>query len=154
QWEGRHAFYICNTSNAAILEGIQAEAMLLSDPKRTPLRLTEKTSETVGTGCFEIPQKMQSQGPWLIYPSEQSSVRFRPGLYITPDNTLDSESEVCSLHRAAELFHPQHNPHVIEQQIAAMAADFNHSGWQYLADLKQHYRHLPLSSFETWKALS
>lgn len=35
-----------------------------------------------------------------------------------------------------------------------MAADFNHSGWQYLADLKQHYRHLPLSSFETWKALS
>jgi len=154
QWEGRHAFYICNTSNAAMLEGIQAEAMLLSDPKRTPLRLTEKTSETVGTGCFEIPQKMQSQGPWLIYPGEQSSVRFRPGLYITPDNSLDSGPEVCSLHRAAELFHPQHNPHVIEQQIAAMATDFNHSGWQYLADLKQHYRHLPLSSFETWKALS
>lgn len=154
QWEGRHAFYISNTSNATMLEGIQAEAMLLSDPKRTPLRLTEKTSETVGTGCFEIPQKMQSQGPWLIYPGEQSSVHFRPGLYITPDNSLDSGPEVCSLHSAAELFHPQHNPHVIEQQIAAMAADFNHSGWQYLADLKQHYRHLPLSSFETWKALS
>lgn len=154
QWEGRHAFYIRNTSNAAMLEGLQAEAMLLSDPRRTPLRLTEKTSETVGTGCFEIPQKMQSQGPWLIYPGEQSSVRFRPSLYITRDNFLDSDSEVCSLHHAAELFHPQHNPHVIEQQIVAMAADFNHSGWQYLADLKQHYRHLPLSSFETWKALS
>lgn len=154
QWEGRYAFYICNTSNAAMLDGVQAEAMLLSDPKRTPLQLTEKTSETVGTGCFDIPQKMQFQGPWLIYPGEQSSVRFRPGLYITPDNILDSESEVCSLHRAAEFFHPQHNPHVIEQQIAAMAANFNHSGWQYLADLKQHYHHLPLSSFETWKALS
>ncbi|WP_017940171.1 STY4851/ECs_5259 family protein [Zestomonas thermotolerans] len=152
QWEGRHSFYICNASNAAILEGVQAEAMLLSDPKRTPLSLTEKTSENVGTGYFEIPQKMQPQGPWLIYPGERSSVRFRPSLYITQGYSL--ESEVCSLHRAAELFHPQHNPHVIEQQIAAMAADFNHSGWQYLADLKQHYRHLPLSSFETWKALS
>lgn len=152
QWEGRYAFYICNTSNTAMLDGVQAEAMLLSDPKRTPLQLTEKTSETVGTGCFDIPQKMQLQGPWLIYPGEQSSVRFRPGLYITPGNIL--ESEVCSLHRAAELFHPQHNPHVIEQQIALMAADFHHSGWQYLADLKQHYRHLSLSSFETWKTLS
>ncbi|WP_270793583.1 MULTISPECIES: STY4851/ECs_5259 family protein [unclassified Aeromonas] len=154
QWEGKHAFYIRNTSNAAILDGAQAEAMLLSDPKRTPLRLAEKTSEAVGTGSFEIPEKMQSNGPWLIYPGEQSSVRFRPGLYINPGNSLDSEFEVCSLHRAAELFHPLNHPDVIEQQIAAMATDFNHSGWQYLADLKQHYRHLPLSSFETWKTLS
>ena len=154
QWEGRHAFYICNSSHVAMLEGIRAEAMLLSDPKRIPLELIERTSETVGTGCFEIPQAMQSQGPWLIYPGEQSSVHFRPSLYIRPDNSLDSEFEVHSLHRAAELFHPMRNPHVIEQQIAAMATDFNHSGWQYLADLKQYYRHLPLSSFETWKALS
>ncbi|PPC78573.1 hypothetical protein C4K68_04540 [Pokkaliibacter plantistimulans] len=154
QWEGRHAFYIGNTSNSAMMDGVQAEAMLLSDPKRMPLRLTEKTSERVGTGGFDIPQTMQSLGPWLIYPGEQSKVRFRPSLYITQNNSIDSEAEVYSLHRAAELFHPLYNPHVIEQQITAMATDFNHSGWQYLADLKQQYRHLPLSSFETWKALS
>lgn len=154
QWEGRHAFYVCGASNTSILDGVQAEAMLLSDPKRTPLQLAEKTSEAVGTGSFEIPQAMQSRGPWLIYPAEESDVHFRPALYVVPDNSLDTAVEVCSLHRAAELFHPQHNPHVIDQQIAAMADDFNHSGWQYLADLKQNYRHLPLSSFETWKALS
>ncbi|SEJ66331.1 hypothetical protein SAMN05216201_113100 [Pseudomonas linyingensis] len=154
QWDGRHAFHVCNTARSAIRDGVQVEAMLLSDPKRTPLQLAERTSETVGTGHFEIPQKMQAQGPWLIYPGEQSSVRFRPGLYITTENSRDTGAEVCSLHHAAELFHPLHNPHVIDQQIAAMATDFNHSGWQYLADLKQHYRHLPLSSFEAWKALS
>ncbi|MFA1602664.1 STY4851/ECs_5259 family protein [Alcaligenes faecalis] len=154
QWERRFTFYIGSTSNATMLDGVQAEAMLLSDPKRTPLQLIEKNSEGVGTGYFEIPQKMQSQGPWLIYPSTHSSVHFRPSLYVAQNNSLDSQLEVCSLHRAAELFHPQHNPHVIEKQIAAMATDFDHSGWQYLADLKQHYHHLPLSSFETWKALS
>lgn len=154
QWEGKHAFYIRNTSNAAILEGVQADVMLLSDPKRSALRLAEKTSETVGTGSFEIPETMQSKGPWLIYPDEKSSVRFRPGLYVNRAHNSDSDFEVCSLHRAAEIFHPLHYPDVIERQIAAMATDFNHSGWQYLADLKQHYRHLPLSSFESWKALS
>lgn len=154
QWEGRHAFYVCSISNAAILDGVQAEAMLLSDPKRAPLRLTERTSEAVGTGSFEIPQVMQSRGPWLIYPAEGSETCFRPALYVVPDNSPDTATEVCSLHRAAELFHPVHNPQVIDQQIAAMANDFNHSGWQYLADMKQNYRHLPLSSFETWKALS
>lgn len=153
-WEGKHAFCIRNSSNTAILDGAQAEAMLLSDPKRMPLVLAEKTSETVGTGSFEIPEKMQSNGPWLIYPGAQSSVCFRPGLFINPANSLGSEFEANSLHRAAELFHPLYYPDVIEQQIAAMATDFNHSGWQYLADLKQNYRHLPLSSFETWKALS
>jgi hypothetical protein len=153
-WERQFTFYIGSTSNALILDNVQAEAMLLSDPKRTPLQLIERTSEGVGTGYFDIPPKMQSQGPWLIYPSKHSSVHFRPSLYVTQDNSQDSELEVCSLHRAAELFHPQHNPHVIEKQIAAMATDFDHSGWQYLADLKQHYHHLPLSSFETWKALS
>ncbi|MDD0973189.1 STY4851/ECs_5259 family protein [Pseudomonas fontis] len=154
QWEGRHAFYVSGVSNTSVLDGVQAEAMLLSDPKRTPLQLTERTSEAVGIGSFEIPQAMQPRGPWLIYPAESSSIRFRPALYVVPVNGLDTAAEICSLHRAAEVFHPEHNPHAIDQQIAAMAYDFNHSGWQYLADLKQNYRHLPLSSFETWKALS
>lgn len=154
EWEGRYAFHIGGVSNKAVLDGVKAEAMLLSDPKRAPLQLIEKTSESVGTGSFEIPQTMQSRGPWLIYPADNSGIRFRPALYLLPENSLDTAGEVISLHRAAELFHPWRNPYVIEQQVAAMADDFNHSGWQYLADLKQNYHHLPLSSFETWKALS
>ncbi len=153
-WEGRYVFHIGGVSNKAVLDGVKAEAMLLSDPKRTPLQLIEKTSESVGTGSFEIPQAMQSRGPWLIYPADDSDIRFRPALYLMPENSLDTSAEVISLHRAAELFHPWRNPYVIDHQVAAMADDFNHSGWQYLADLKQNYHHLPLSSFETWKALS
>ncbi len=154
QWEGRDAFYVSGASSTDVLDGVRAEAMLLSDPKRTPLHLTERTSESVGTGSFEIPQAMHARGPWLIYPAEGSSVRFRPALYVVPGSNLATTSEICSLHRAAELYHPVRNPHAIDQQIASMASDPSHSGWQYLSDLKQNYRHLPLSSFETWKALS
>lgn len=154
QWGEQHNFFITKASHFSISDGVQAEAMQISDPKRTPLQLTEKVSEMVGTGYFEIPHEMQSDGPWLIYPGEQSSVHFRPSLYIAPDNILDPEAEVCSLHHATRLFHPKNNPDVVGQQIAAMATDFNHSGWQYLADLKQHYQHLQLSSFEAWKALA
>lgn len=154
EWEGRHVFHIGGVSNKVVLDGVKAEAMLLSDPKQSPLQLMEKTSESVGTGSFEIPQAMQSRGPWLVYPAGDSAIRFRPGLYLISENNVDPVVEVISLHRAAELFHPWRNPDVIDQQVAAMAGDFNHSGWQYLADLKQNYHHLPLSSFETWKSLS
>lgn len=154
QWEGRDEFFIRNASNKIVLDGAKAEAMLLSDPKRTPLLLNEKTTENIGTGSFEVPSVMQSCGPWLIYPSESSAVHFRPALYLAPENNEGSDVHATSLHRAAELFHPVHNPHVIDEQVAAMAENFNHSGWQYLADLKQNYRHLPLSSFEAWKALA
>ncbi|PSJ44504.1 hypothetical protein C7H85_14405 [Zobellella endophytica] len=154
QWEGRDNFFIRNASNKIVLDGAQAEAMLLSDPKRAPLQLAEKMTESTGTGNFEIPSVMQSCGPWLIYPAESSAIHFRPALYLAPERHEDTAVSVTSLHRAAKLFHPVHNPHVINEQVAVMAGDFNHSGWQYLADLKQNYRHLPLSSFETWKALS
>lgn len=155
QWAEHGVFFIRNGSNAIIHDEVKAEAMLLADPKSTPLQISEKVDGPMGAGYFEIPQTMQSPGPWLIYPGAQSKVHFRPSIYVA-NKTSDheSKSEVCSLHRAAELFHPQHNPDVIEQQIEAMESDFNHSGWQYLADLKQNYAHLSLSSFETWKALS
>ena len=35
-----------------------------------------------------------------------------------------------------------------------MAWDFSHSGWDYLRALKEQYSALPLSAFESWKALA
>lgn len=148
------AFYICGVESTNILDGARAEAMLLSDPRQSPLQLIEKTSEGVGTGCFAIPQPMLTDGPWLIYPGKESPIQFRPQLYLPACMSVPIDVQVGSLHHAARMFHPVHHPEVIEEQITAMAADFGHSGWQYLADLKRQYAHLPLSSFEAWKALA
>ncbi|MCT8165479.1 MULTISPECIES: STY4851/ECs_5259 family protein [unclassified Pseudomonas] len=153
-WQGRDIFAICDIGSSNVLDAARVEAMLMSDPKQAPLVLAERTSQDVGTGLFEIPNALQRRGPWLIYPAQDSSIQFRPALYVSNTQDIDMAGEVCSLHRATEVFHPEHNPEVINQQIAAMAEDFGHSGWQYLADLKQYFAHLPLSSFESWKALS
>ena len=152
--EEAKAFYICGVDGTNILDGARAEAMLLSDPKLSPLQLIEKTSQGVGTGCFVIPQPLLVDGPWLIYPGKKSPIQFRPQLYLPASMSTLGDVQVRSLHHAAQVFHPIHRPEVIEEQISAMACDFGHSGWQYLADLKRQYAHLPLSSFEAWKALA
>ena len=152
--EEASAFYVCGVDGTDILDDARAEAMLLSDPKQAPLQLIENTTEGVGAGRFAIPQSMLIDGPWLIYPGKESPIQFRPQLYLPASMSVPVDLQVRSLHRAAQVFHPIHRPDVIEEQIRAMANDFAHSGWQYLADLKRQYAHLPLSSFEAWKALA
>lgn len=133
---------------------ISLQAMRLANPQQHSVHLIELQSQTVGTGFFEIPAYLERQGPWLVYSPSESPIAIRPFLYIS----LNARNAQCldkinSLHHAAELFHPQLRPAVIEQQIEKMAQNLNHSGWQYLTDLKNGYAHLPLSTFEVWKEL-
>ncbi|MDA8175492.1 MULTISPECIES: STY4851/ECs_5259 family protein [Acidithiobacillus] len=130
-------------------------AMLVSDPKQALVSLPEAVSEGVGTGWHEIPAEMERDGPWIVYPAKDSATRFRPHIYVPPAESMVRHDEpVRSLHTAARQFHPNHRPTVINEQVAKMAKDFDHSGWQYLDDLRQNYAHLPLSTFETWLSVS
>lgn len=139
----------------SVLTGVVAEAMLLSDPKRESVRLTVFGTETVGRGIFAIPTVTERDGgPWLIYPSKTSKVRFRPELYFPLRIEEGTRPEPQSLHAAASMFHPVRCPDVIDRQIEAMATNLDHSGWQYLDDLRRHFGHLPLSTFESWRSLS
>ncbi|WP_031360988.1 STY4851/ECs_5259 family protein [Caballeronia sordidicola] len=155
RWENHSTFGITSPSGNTLQTEVTVEAMLLPDPKQAPVKIPEMTSQDAGTGRFSTPAAMLRDGPWLIYPANESPTQFRPELYIPqqPGN-MGIPSEIRSLHTAARVFHPVTQPDVIKQQIADMAIDLDHSGWQYLADLRQHYRHLPLSVFEAWLALS
>lgn len=133
---------------------IVAEAMLLSDPRQSPLVLPALKSEGVTTGGFEVMPEMEKSSPWLIYPSKQSAVQFRPELFIGSEANVNDFNKIVSLHQACQAYHPTFQPDAINDQIKLMANDLGHSGWQYLSDLKHKYSHLPLSSFETWKSLT
>lgn len=152
--EGRSAFIVHNMNGQRTSASVAVEGMLICDPKQAALTLAERTSQGVGTGCFEVSVAMERNGPWLIYPSKSSIVRFRPELYVPKGFEGVSEGDVLSLHRATQLYHPIKNPKVIDEQMAAMATDLDHSGWQYLDDLRRHFNHLPLSTFQSWLALS
>ena len=135
-------------------ETAMVEAMVLSDPKRAPLCLAEYKTQGVGTSTFAISPEIRHNGPWLIYPSKASNVRFRPELFEHASSVHELCREPESLHEAARAFHPKINPGVIDRQIQAMAADLDHSGWQYLDDLRRKFDHLPLSTFQSWLSLS
>lgn len=156
RWEGNKETFGLTTPTGNTLETeVAVGAMLLTDPKHACVEIPEMTSEGAGTGRFRTPLSMRRDGPWLIYPATGSSTQFRPVLYAPEQSTSTGvPDEIRSLHTAARVFHPVSRPDVINRQIADMANDLDHSGWQYLADLRQHYRHLPLSVFEAWLALS
>lgn len=155
RWEDKDTFSLMNPSGGPLHTEVTVEAMLLTDPKQGRIEIPEMTSEGAGTGRFRAPLSMHRDGPWLVYPATDSSTQFRPVLYV-PEQAVGTytPAEIRSLHTAARVFHPVSQPDVINWQIADMATDLDHSGWQYLADLRQHYRHLPLSVFESWLALS
>ncbi|EEA03716.1 conserved hypothetical protein [Burkholderia sp. H160] len=155
RWEDKDTFSLMTPSGGPLDEEVAVEAMLLPDPKQAHVEIPEMTSEGASTGRFRTLLSMHRDGPWVIYPATGSSTQFRPVLYV-PEQLSETgiPAEIRSLHTAARVFHPVNHPDVINQQIADMATDLDHSGWQYLADLRQHYRHLPLSVFESWLALS
>jgi hypothetical protein len=145
-----------------VLDGPQRElatarvaAMRLAAPDLPKMALSERLSEGVGTGRFEVPEEMHQDGPWLLFPDSTSPVLFRPRLFELEPADADAVAEpVRSLHEAARLYHPARAPHVMDTQVSVMARDFSHSNWQYLADLRQQVAHLPLSTFQAWIALA
>lgn len=155
RWEADGTFSITTPDKKATLRSAMVSAMDLTAPEQPSVDLVEHQPDEIDSGFFEPLQCMQRNGPWLIYPAKGSSVLFRPSLYLPAIRVTSNErAELSSLREAAAAFNPIHNPYAIDELIAAMGANFNHSSWQYLADLRQHYAHLPLSTFEAWLSLA
>jgi hypothetical protein len=127
--------------------------MRLDDPGAASVSVPERSSQGVGMGVFEIPQKMMKNGPWLLFPPADSKVKFRPTVWLTEDTQGYAVASTKTLHSGAKQFHPIQNPNSFDDAISAMACDLAHSGWDYLRSLKDDYGALPLSAFESWKAL-
>lgn len=150
------SFNLKRINGSRISETAELLAMRLADPKQHSIQLPEKQSQGVGIGEYDIPSELERDGPWLIYPSNESKFKFRPHLHLSQHAELETKSvsEITSLHHATARFHPKNAPDVISSQIQLMTEDLSHSGWQYIIDLKSQYPHLILSTFETWKALA
>lgn len=133
----------------------ELHAMSLSDPLKAPVSLEKHHSEGVATGLYHTDKLFKENDLWLVYSPDKAALSFRPLLFVTLDKVAtEGERTISTLHSAALAFHPVTNPNVINDVIAQMADDFHHSGWQYLAALKQNFAALPLSTFETWKSLA
>lgn len=127
--------------------------MLLHEPMRSTIDLVPRTSEGGATGEFEVPTRVEKNGPWLIVPKADSPASFRPlfipGGWEGPCN----DGPVQTLQKAVRAFHPTSTVSPFTAVLDNMATNPMHSGWQFLRSLYDGYGYLPLATFEVWKAL-
>lgn len=130
---------------------LKVELINLADPNEKPEVLTQRLSGDTPIGVFELPQYRVT--PKLAVPQKASGVSFR-AIFVPPSEPAVLTGEIRSLEKAAQHFHPVHNANAFERVLDTMASDLEHSGWRYLDKLLESYSHLPLATFESWKALS
>lgn len=154
-WDTNSNFFIAENEDYPPMQNVNVAAMLLGNPKIQPILLHQSCSQGIQTGSFEMPNDLYKDSPWLIYPMMNSEVQFRPRIF-APDTMSHLRVDNCilPLNNAAKKYHPLSNPDSFNDVISDMEFNFSHSGWQYFADLKQNYHHLPLSTFEAWIALA
>ncbi|EAQ32829.1 STY4851/ECs_5259 family protein [Idiomarina baltica] len=145
--------YECNDIRAPI----NLRAINIINPEQHPLIIEPILSAETPTGRYAIDKLISSNTTWIVHSDADAELKVRP--YVQPGDEVETLVEsadlgaLTSLHSACNFFHPIERPNLIREQIEKMAVDYNHSGWNYLSILKRKYGHLPLSSFEAWRAL-
>ncbi|WP_192888781.1 STY4851/ECs_5259 family protein [Vibrio bathopelagicus] len=129
---------------------IKPELINLADPAEKPHALQQRYSNGVATGVFELNTKLSQ--PALIVPSNKTQLAFR-AKFIPSREPIEHSSDVKTLNKAVALFHPVTNPNAIADVLPMLANDFNHSSWRFINDLFANYSHLPMATFEVWKAI-
>lgn len=128
-------------------------AMRMAEPERKPIELQAKSMGRIELDRYEISSQLKKGGPWLIIPSQNKDIDFRPTFYPN-ESEFDTENlTIKSLQTAIKTYHPYSNPNSISDFIQEMESDIEHPSWEYFRNLWDNFGYLPLSTFEAWKAL-
>ncbi|MDO1450343.1 STY4851/ECs_5259 family protein [Rhodocytophaga aerolata] len=97
-------------------------------------------------------------GKWIIFPGEDSSVMFRPKLFIQMNREVSqNQEELTEIHYikdSAELSDRNKRIAKLTGLSRKIATDFGNSNWSELTLLWKHTKHLPLNTFDVWTAFS
>jgi hypothetical protein len=136
------------------LEGTQLCALCLNQPEQESIQLEHKTTGGAVMGEWIFPIERLKAGPWLVYPTENSKLKFRPlvwnvGDYIDPED--DDCANIDSLPKAIRIKDQNLREQPIRDVLRMMAADLNHKSWDYINNLWVKTAHLPIVTFDIWK---
>ena len=124
-----------------------------------PVRLEQIQSEGVLAGAWDAAGLDPTQSPWLIYPSRESSLRFRPTLWIAdglaheaPSNNVTEAS--CALAQAMLDPDPDARRDLVHYVVRDMSHDLNHPSWRLANRLWATFHHLPLPALDVWRMIA
>lgn len=120
----------------------------------------EYTNTGDDSGYWDVEALGHQMNSWLLYPSPESSIQFRPIFYRpiimlkVSKHGSDDEVNRCPLGAAMELGDVTVRQEYISRIVEEMAVDIAHPSWKFL---DRHYRllgHLPLSTLDSWRLLA
>ena len=146
-----------------VLAQARAVASVMVGNKAHTVELEPVLSEGVRTGGWSTQPLNPALAPWLIYPSEDSSVQFRPLVWSeAPDPEgisegappADTAAPANALALAIAIQSRTQRCDALHSVLATMAEDLSHPSWPLLEGLWQTFHHLPLTTLDVWRMLA
>lgn len=149
-------FNLLPEQSALSSEHPKVRAISLSDLEIEPIILNPIAYDDHSGWQYEIAEQMLDGDPWLVYPTTESTFKFRPAFFARDMfETVDVEAlkPATTMGEASNNFHPRFNPEAFDPVVTAMALDPMNPGWDYMSATKSKLSHLPLASLEAWRAI-
>jgi hypothetical protein len=139
------------------LAALKMLALPMAQGRQEPREIPQGHSSGVPSGSWQLDHLAFREGPWLVYPAKDSSIKFRPVLHVPPAPTgavKPSLESACPLGRAMAVGSVDARRTLIDQALSEMASDLDHRSWGLIEAHWQHLSHLPLSTLDSWRALA
>lgn len=129
------------------IANLTALALRLEHPGDEAIRLQSCDSESVPTGAWQFDPQAREPGCWLIYPSPDTVMPFRPTLWpVQGDHSLAS-----GLANAINIVNQAEREAAIDAEIESMSRNFMDDGWAEIEQLAGQVGHLPLATLDIWR---
>lgn len=126
---------------------LTALALRLEHPGDEAIQLPSCDSEGVPTGAWQFDPLSREPGCWLIYPSPDTVIPFRPTLWpVQGDHSLAS-----GLANAINIVNQAEREAAIDAEIESMSWNFMDDGWAEIEQLAGQVGHLPLATLDIWR---
>lgn len=140
------------------LQGIELHAIPLLESTLEPQALEQLQSGEQPVGRWNMVDLPTGHSPWLVYPSQKSSLLVRPTLWSMSAfdrlETLQALGDsTCPLAIAMSPSTPDDRKRELTKVVAAMTADMDHVSWKLLFHHHKHLKHLPLSTLDYWRVI-
>ena len=142
---------LCQNSLANLEMEVLATLPVLAIPldrlSNDPLKLQPILSQGVATGVWLFDFSVREPGTWLIYPAIDSQIIFQSVIWHVPGDVETS----YSLAQVLGIDDYERRQDALDEVIAVLVENYNHSAWSEIEQVVQKLGHLPLTFLDIWR---
>lgn len=144
-------------TSSEMLDATQVLALPLDMPNQEPEVLICRQTQGVHVGAWEFDSSKKRPGPWIIYPSAESPLAFRPAVWTVTqqnDTPIINNADPGTVEEIVGIKDISTRHESLRLCLEAMATSFTHPAWNYIDALWEKTNHLPLACFDIWQLAS